>query len=63
MNQKHPSTDSTLRLALAIIIVGFTIVLGALSLFHAAAFPVFSAMLTPMGIVLGYYFLRKERQQ
>jgi len=63
MNQNHPGTDSTLRLALAIIIVGFTIVLGALSLFHAAAFPVFSAMLTPMGIVLGYYFLGKERQQ
>ena len=63
MNQNHPGTDSTLRLALALIIVGFTIVLGALSLFHTAAFPIFSAMLTPMGIVLGYYFLGKERQQ
>jgi len=63
MNQNHPGTDSSVRLALAVIIVGFTIALGVLSLFHTAAFPVFSAMLTPMGIVLGYYFLGKERQQ
>ena len=63
MNRNHPGTDSALRLALALIIVGFTIVLGALSLFHTAAFPIFSAMLTPMGIVLGYYFTQKERQQ
>lgn len=61
MNHNHQTNDAYLRLALAIAVVGFTLTLGVVSLWHAAAFPVFSAMLPPTGIVLRYYFSRASK--
>jgi hypothetical protein len=54
----HMSRSTRLRLVLTIVVVGFTLALGVVSLFHTVAFPIFSAMLPPTGIVLRYYFPR-----